>query len=68
VNELRHPEFQRLVDRLGKTPAQIIFRFAMQAGMQPLTGTTNVDHMREDLDIHGFELSDEDVRLIENIA
>jgi len=68
VNELQHPQFRRLVDRINKTPAQIVFRFAKQAGMQPLTGTTDGEHMREDLDIHGFELTDDDVRLIENIG
>lgn len=68
ADELRHPSFQRLAQRLNRTPAQVIFRFAVQAGMQPLTGTTNPDHMREDLDIAGFELSDEDVRLIERLG
>jgi len=68
VNEIRHPRFGRLVDRLGRTPAQIVFRFALQAGIRPLTGTTDPDHMREDLDIHGFALSDEDMHLIENIG
>jgi len=68
VRELRHPAFQRLAQRLNRTPAQIIFRFALQVGMQPLTGTTDPQHMREDLDILDFELSDEDLRLIESIG
>jgi diketogulonate reductase-like aldo/keto reductase len=67
VGELRHPEFRRLVERINRTPAQIVFRFAVQVGMLPLTGTTDADHMREDLDIHDFELTDDDVRLIENL-
>lgn len=66
--ELRHPAFERLVARVGKTPAQVIFRFALQVGMQPLTGTTDPGHMREDLQSHEFELSSEDVRLVEGIA
>ena len=36
--------------------------------MLPLTGTTDADHMREDLDIHDFELTGEDVKVIENIG
>lgn len=68
VRELRHPAFARLVERIDRTPAQIVFRFALQAGMLPLTGTTDVDHMREDLDVHDFELTAEDVGVIENIA
>jgi len=63
---LRHPVFQRLVARLGRTPAQVVFRFALQVGMQPLTGTTDPRHMREDLAVHDFELDPADVRLIES--
>jgi diketogulonate reductase-like aldo/keto reductase len=66
--ELRHPVFQDLVARVGRTPAQVIFNFALQVGMQPLTGTTDPAHMREDLGAYDFELSSEDVRLIEGIA
>lgn len=68
VMELRRAAFQRLAQRLNRTPAQIVFRFALQVGMQPLTGTTNPQHMREDLDIFDFELSDEDLRLIESFG
>jgi diketogulonate reductase-like aldo/keto reductase len=68
VRELRHPDFRRLVARVGKTPAQIVFRFAIQTGMVPLTGTTSADHMREDLEARRFELSAEDVRVIETIG
>src|SRR5262249_20122808 len=55
VHEMRHPAFQRLIDRTGRTPAQVIFRFALQVGMLPLTGTTDPDHMREDLKMYDFE-------------
>lgn len=41
---------------LGKTPAQILFRFLHQKGVVPLTGTTSEAHMKEDLDILEFEL------------
>jgi diketogulonate reductase-like aldo/keto reductase len=68
VGELRHPAFQRLVARLGRTPAQVVFRFALQVGMQPLTGTTDPRHMREDLQSHDFDLSGEDLRVVEAIA
>ena len=35
--------------RLGATPAAVIFRFALDLGMLPLTGTTSATHMRDDL-------------------
>lgn len=68
VRELQHPAFLRLVARVDRSPAQVVFRFAQQVGMLPLTGTTDVGHMREDLEADRFELSDEDLHLIETIA
>lgn len=68
VAELRNSRIARLVERVGHTVPQIVFRFALQVGMQPLTGTTDPAHMNEDLQAFSFELSDEDVHLIENIA
>jgi diketogulonate reductase-like aldo/keto reductase len=59
--ELRSAPFREIVARVGRTPAQIVFRFAQQVGMLPLTGTTDPAHMREDLAIDDFELADEDV-------
>jgi diketogulonate reductase-like aldo/keto reductase len=66
--ELRSPQFREIVTRLERTPAQIIFRFALQVGMLPLTGTTDPAHMREDLQIFDFELSAEDVGRVEGIG
>jgi len=68
ARELQHPAFLRLVGRVGKSPAQVVFRFARQVGMLPLTGTSDLEHMREDLETDLFELSEEDVRLMETFA
>jgi diketogulonate reductase-like aldo/keto reductase len=68
IAELRSARFREIVARVGRTPAQIVFRFAMQAGMLPLTGTTDPAHMREDLDTFDFELSAEDVERIASLG
>ncbi|HTK89668.1 MAG TPA: aldo/keto reductase [Verrucomicrobiae bacterium] len=68
LDALRTPTFASLVRRVGRTPAQVVFNFALRVGMQPLTGTTDPDHMREDLGAYDFELSPVDVRAMENIA
>jgi diketogulonate reductase-like aldo/keto reductase len=62
------PQVQKIARRLGATSAQIIFRFAMQIGMLPLTGTTSQQHMREDLESERFALSPEEIELIETVA
>jgi diketogulonate reductase-like aldo/keto reductase len=43
-----------------RTPAQILFRYLTQIGVVPLTGTKSETHMREDLGIFDFELSNEE--------
>lgn len=48
-----------------RTPAQILFRYLTQIGVVPLTGTKSETHMREDLSIFDFELSDEELSAIE---
>ena len=62
------PAIHAIAQRLGAGIAQVIFRFAMQIGMLPLTGTTNQRHMKEDLQAAQFTLSNEEVHGIETIA
>jgi len=65
---LAHPEMAQIVARHKRTISQIVFRFAIDVGMLPLTGTTDADHMRSDLDIFDFQLSPAEVERIESIA
>lgn len=64
---LRNPATHSIAKRLGVGPAQVIFRFAQQMGMIPLTGTTKEQHMKEDLQIEGIELTNEEILRIEKI-
>lgn len=65
---LSHPKIWAIAKRLGTGPLQVIFRFAMQIGILPLTGTTSERHMKEDLSVVNFELSPEETKWIETIA
>jgi hypothetical protein len=60
---LAHPELRRIAVRHGRTASQIIFRFALDAGMLPLTGTTNAE-----LEIFDFSLGSDEVRRIESLV
>ena len=62
------PAIRAIAQRLGAGPAQVVFRFAMQIGMLPLTGTTNPQHMKEDLQAEQLILTDEDMQVIETIG
>jgi diketogulonate reductase-like aldo/keto reductase len=59
---------RELASRYGKTAEQVIFRMALQLGMIVLTGTTDAKHMRQDLDVFDFELTDEELQLLERGA
>jgi diketogulonate reductase-like aldo/keto reductase len=53
--------------RRGMTLPQVVFRFALQVGMVPLTGTTSRAHMEEDLRVYDFALDPDEVRAMETV-
>jgi diketogulonate reductase-like aldo/keto reductase len=65
---LREPMITRLAAQENSTPAQIIFAFARAVGMVPLTGTSNAEHMKQDLASSSLTLSSEAVQGIERLA
>ena len=65
---LRHTVIAGLAARARATAAQIVFAFARSVGMLPLTGTSDAEHMTEDLASSGVELSVDAVRTIEALA
>jgi diketogulonate reductase-like aldo/keto reductase len=65
---VRHPTIAALAAEINATPAQIIFAFARQIGMLPLTGTSSAEHMKQDLASLSLELPLHAVNAIEAIA
>jgi diketogulonate reductase-like aldo/keto reductase len=65
---LAHPELARIAQRHGRTASQVVFRFALDVGMVPLTGTADAGHMREDLEAFEFRLGPDEVERIERLA
>lgn len=62
------PEVRAMAAKYGMGLAQLVFRFAMQIGMLPLTGTTNPQHMTEDLQSDRFTIVSEDLQRLETIG
>lgn len=58
------PEMRAIAAGHGRTPAQVLFRYLTQQDVVPLTGTTNLEHMREDLSIFAFALSDDEQAML----
>lgn len=65
---LRHRPFADFAASVHATPAQVVFSFARAVGIVPLTGTSNAEHMREDLASLELKLAPDVVRAIESIA
>ena len=64
AGEVQRPEVGRIAGRVGRTLPQVVFRYALQIGIIPLTGTTSETHMLEDLACFDFELSQDDLETI----
>lgn len=65
---LASSELSRIAADHDRTLAQIVFRFALQIGMLPLTGTTSAAHMHADIDGFDFRLTAAEMRQIEHLG
>ncbi|CAF1192735.1 unnamed protein product [Adineta steineri] len=57
---LNHPLVKQLAQERHGTSAQIFFRFLIDIGLTPLTGTTDEKHMKEDLQVLQWPSLDND--------
>jgi diketogulonate reductase-like aldo/keto reductase len=68
ARELRSETVTRIARRVSRTPAEVVFRFAIAVGMIPLTGTSRREHMQLDLGCVDFELDEGDIAAIESVS
>lgn len=67
-NYLLNSLIKSIAVKYRKTIPQVVFCFAKQIGILPLTGTSNRQHMHEDLDSDAFQLTVEELKQIETIS
>ena len=58
---INEPVFTEVGKKYGKSPAQIILRWHTQMGFVVIPGSKNVDHIKDNLDILDFKLTDEEM-------
>jgi diketogulonate reductase-like aldo/keto reductase len=58
------PEMKILAEKYGKSIAQICVRWSLQMGFLPLPKSVTPSRIRENLDVFGFKLAEDDVKLI----
>ncbi|WP_298530160.1 aldo/keto reductase [uncultured Ruminococcus sp.] len=62
------PEMQALAEKYQKSIAQICIRWSLQMGFLPLPKSVTAERIRENMDVFGFELSEDDVKLIAGLT
>ena len=62
------PQMRETAEKYGKSIAQICIRWSLQNGFLPLPKSVNSDRINENLDVFGFELSDEDMKMIAGLT
>lgn len=58
---LEEPVFVRLAEKYGKSNAQVILRWHIQAGNVVIPGSKNPAHIRDNFDLFDFSLTDEEM-------
>lgn len=58
---LEEPLFTRLAKKYGKSNAQVILRWQIQAGNVVIPGSKNPEHIRDNFDLFDFSLTEEEM-------
>ncbi|MBR4015439.1 MAG: aldo/keto reductase [Anaerotignum sp.] len=58
---LDEPIFKKLGEKYGKSAAQIILRWHTQMGFVVIPGSKNVDHIKDNINIFDFKLTDQEM-------
>ncbi|MEM7385496.1 MAG: aldo/keto reductase, partial [Verrucomicrobiota bacterium] len=61
------PVVQEMASARERTPAQIVLRWALQRGTIPIPKSQSPAHLRENIDLFTFDLSDEEIQRIDSL-
>lgn len=64
---MQEPVFAKLAEKYGKSNAQIILRWHIQAGNVVIPGSKNPEHIRANFDLFDFELTAEEMQEIQKL-
>ncbi|NNC89360.1 MAG: aldo/keto reductase [Akkermansiaceae bacterium] len=64
---LDDPVVTAIASAHGKTPAQVVLRWALQRGTVPIPKTQSADHLRENIAIYEFALTDAEMAQIDGL-
>jgi diketogulonate reductase-like aldo/keto reductase len=64
---LGHPVVERIASATGRTPAQVLIRWAVQKGLSVIPKSTHRDRIEENFDVLDFELDGESVAALDSL-
>ena len=64
---LRNPDIQAMAKKYEVTVAQLCIRYCLQLGTLPLPKTANPAHMKNNADVDGFAITDEDMETLKKL-
>lgn len=64
---LRNNKVQQIADKYNKSTAQVLLRFLNQEKIIVIPKSTNLQHIKSNLDIFDFELTADDVKTLESL-
>lgn len=62
---LDDPRVAEMAKKYGKTPGQIILRYLIELGTIPIPKSSNVDRIRQNIDIFDFKLTEEEIKVMD---
>jgi 2,5-diketo-D-gluconate reductase A len=65
---LGHPAIVSIAGRLGRTPAQVIIRWHLQHGVVVIPKSRQVERIRSNADVAGFELTADDMAALDALG
>ena len=64
---LRDPRARAVAAKYGKSPAQILLRWALQHGLVVIPKSVQPDHIRENAGVFDFEIANDDIRTLDRL-
>ena len=64
---LESPIVTKIATKYGKSPAQVVLKWHTQMGFIVIPGSKNAEHIKDNIDIFDFTLSDEDMKEMEKL-
>lgn len=61
------PQIIKVADKYGKTPSQILLKWAVQQGISVIPKSSNPERIKENFMIFDFSLSEEDINVISSL-